>query len=163
MSPGVADGSARGQSGFAHLAGSVGWLLNSNDTPVPVGTGKASGTIVGDQTREFERQVDAFPLLDSVRRWVAPFDGTIRIAGGVKLADDAGTDEKADGVRVAVQHENSELWAQRIMPDDHAQYTPSGVDGSRCAAASALDGPVKCSVFCRSVSRGLSTLSSTTG
>ncbi|WP_051795109.1 polymorphic toxin-type HINT domain-containing protein [Kibdelosporangium aridum] len=114
--------------GFLDANGNPAYSANSKDTPVPIGTGGASGTIVGDQTREFERQVDAFPLLDSVRRWVAPFDGTVRIAGGVQLPDDAGSDEKADGVRVAVQHENSELWSQRIMPDDHAVHTPSGVD-----------------------------------
>ncbi|MBP2324772.1 RHS repeat-associated protein [Kibdelosporangium banguiense] len=114
--------------GYLDANGNPAYSANSKDTPVPIGTGGASGTIVGDQTREFERQVDAFPLLDSVRRWIAPYDGTIRIAGGVKLADNAGTDEKADGVRVAVQHENTELWSQRIMADDHAQYTPSGVD-----------------------------------
>ncbi|MBP2329516.1 RHS repeat-associated protein [Kibdelosporangium banguiense] len=114
--------------GYLDANGNPAYSANSKDTPVPIGTGGANGTIVGDQTREFERQVDAFPLLDSVRRWIAPYDGTIRIAGGVKLTDNAGTDEKADGVRVAVQHENTELWSQRIMPDDHAQYTPSGVD-----------------------------------
>jgi RHS repeat-associated protein len=127
---GLTDLVTNGSVLFGHLDanGNPAYSANSKDTPVPIGTGGASGTIVGDRTAEFERQVDAFPLLDSVRRWVAPFDGTVKIAGGVRLADNQGTDQAADGVRVAVQHENSELWAQRIMPNDHAQYTPSGVD-----------------------------------
>jgi RHS repeat-associated protein len=114
--------------GYLDANGNPAYSANSNDTPVPIGAGKASGTIVGDQTAEFERQVDAFPLLDSVRRWIAPYDGTVKIAGGVRLAQDAGTDQKADGVRVAVQHENAELWSQRIMSNDRNEYTPSGVD-----------------------------------
>jgi RHS repeat-associated protein len=127
---GLTDLVTNGSVLFGHLDanGNPAYSANSADTPVPIGTGGANGTIVGDQTAEFERQVDAFPLLDSVRRWVAPYDGTIRIAGGVKLADNIGADRAADGVRVAVQHENSELWSQRIMPDDRTQYTPSGVD-----------------------------------
>jgi RHS repeat-associated protein len=114
--------------GFLDANGNPAYSANSNDTPVPVGTGRASGTIVGDQTAEFERQVDAFPLLDSVRRWVAPYDGVVRIGGSVRLVQDPGADSAADGVRVAVQHEDTELWTQRIMPDDHAAHVPSGVD-----------------------------------
>jgi RHS repeat-associated protein len=127
---GLTDLVTNGSVLFGHLDanGNPAYSANSNDTPVPIGPGAANGVIVGDQTREFERQVDAFPLLDSVRRWIAPYDGTVKIAGGVRLAQDAGTDQKADGVRVAVQHENAELWSQRIMPNDRNEYTPSGVD-----------------------------------
>jgi RHS repeat-associated protein len=44
------------------------------------------------------------PPLDTVRRWVAPFDGTISIVAPVTL-----TGASADGVRVAVQHNGGEL------------------------------------------------------
>jgi RHS repeat-associated protein len=116
--------------GFLDANGNPSYSANSNDSGVPVGAGAASGTIVGDQTAEFERQVDAAPLLDSVRRWVAPYDGTVRVAGGVRLVQDpqqAGY-RRADGVRVTIQHEGSELWAQRIGPGDFSTFTPSGVD-----------------------------------
>jgi RHS repeat-associated protein len=114
--------------GFLDADGNPSYSANSNDTPVPIGDGTASGDIVGDQTAEFERQVDSFPLLDSVRRWVAPYDGVVAVTGGVRLVGDPGTDRTADGVRVAIQHENAELWARRIMPDDHAEHPPSDVD-----------------------------------
>ncbi|MFD1051101.1 hypothetical protein ACFQ1S_39005, partial [Kibdelosporangium lantanae] len=69
---GLTDLVTNGSVLFGHLDanGNPAYSANSNDTPVPIGTGGASGSIVGDQTAEFERQVDAFPLLDSVRRWV---------------------------------------------------------------------------------------------
>ncbi|MFD4635914.1 SpvB/TcaC N-terminal domain-containing protein [Lentzea sp. NPDC058436] len=125
---GLTDLVSNGSVLFGHLdaSGTPTYTANSKDTPVPIGTGRASGTVVGDQTAEFERQVDAFPLLDGVRRWIAPYDGEVRITGGVKLTGDA--DQKADGVRVAVQHENTELWSRRIMPGDRTEHVPSGVD-----------------------------------
>jgi RHS repeat-associated protein len=118
------------------------YSANSADTGVPVGAGTASGTIVGDQTAEFERQVNAFPLLDSVRRWVAPFDGTVRVDGTVRLVQDTSPERaqysKADGVRVTVQHQDSELWAQRIGPDTYTEFTPNGVNDIQVHKGEAL-------------------------
>ncbi|MFD6533447.1 SpvB/TcaC N-terminal domain-containing protein [Streptomyces sp. NPDC060184] len=108
------------------------YSADSGDTAVPVGSGATTGTIVGDQTAAFERAVDASPLMDSVRRWVAPYDGTVRIEGAARLVEDTGRQraeyEKADGVRVTVQYEDTELWEQRIGPDDYREFAPSGVD-----------------------------------
>ncbi|MFJ7416102.1 SpvB/TcaC N-terminal domain-containing protein [Streptomyces sp. NPDC098077] len=105
---------------------------DSADTEAPVGSGAATGTIVGDQTEAFERAVDNSPLMDSVRRWVAPYDGTVQIEGGVRLDKDTSPQrtqyEKADGVRVTIQHNDTELWAQRIGPDDHVEFAPTGVN-----------------------------------
>jgi RHS repeat-associated protein len=44
------------------------------------------------------------PPVDTVRRWVAPFDGTISIVAPVTL-----TGASADGVRVAIQHNGGEI------------------------------------------------------
>jgi len=118
---------------FGHLGpdGHPAYSANSLDTPVPVGTGGVSGPVVGDQTAEFERAVDASPLLDGVRRWIAPFDGTVRVDGRVRLVPDTSPERAAyraaDGVRVTIQHEDTELWTQRIGPDDHIEFAPTGV------------------------------------
>ena len=118
--------------GFLDANGNPAYTANSGDTPVPIGAGAASGTIVGDQTAEFERAVDASPLLDSVRRWVAPFDGTVRVDGRVRLVPDTSPERaaypKADGVRVTIQHRDTELWAQRIGPNDYFEFAPTGVE-----------------------------------
>ena len=98
------------------------FTANSNDTPVPIGrsTVNANG-MIPDYSARYEQLINENPLLDSVRRWVAPYDGTISISGGVQLVDT--TQERAtnnyttaDGVRVAIQHEASELWSARISP-----------------------------------------------
>ncbi|MEV8438665.1 SpvB/TcaC N-terminal domain-containing protein [Actinosynnema sp. NPDC051121] len=120
--------------------GKPSYTANSADTGVPVGSGSVSGTIVGDQTAEFERQVDRFPLLDSVRRWVAPHAGTVKVDGSVTLLEDPARADypKEDGVRVTIQHKGAELWAQRIGPDDHMAFTPSGVGSVTVAKGDAL-------------------------
>ncbi|MFI9816522.1 SpvB/TcaC N-terminal domain-containing protein [Saccharothrix variisporea] len=129
---------------FGHLDanGQPAYSADSGDTGVPVGTGTASGTIVGDQTAEFQRQVDTFPLLDGVRRWVAPFDGTVRVDGRVKLLQDTSPERQsyrsADGVRVTIQHQDTELWAQRIGPDDHIEFAPTGTDNIAVRKGEAL-------------------------
>jgi RHS repeat-associated protein len=104
----------------------------SADTPVPVRAGKVdTGGLFGDFAADRDRLVDSFPLLDTVRRWVAPYDGTVRIDGPVKL-DPAtrsarDTSRTADGVRVAIQLEDDELWSDRIEARDNADHTPDGV------------------------------------
>src|SRR5262249_34965568 len=52
----------------------------SSDTPVPLGTGQPIDTtgLFGDLSQDQQRLNDSFPLLDSVRRWVAPFDGVVK-------------------------------------------------------------------------------------
>src|SRR5262249_60110294 len=80
-----------------------------------------------------DRLIDSFPLLDTVRRWVAPFDGTVDVSGAVKLADDTAAaraaSTTADGVRVAIQLEDAELWSDQIGPHDNTGHPPPGVTG----------------------------------
>jgi hypothetical protein len=52
--------------GFLDANGSPSYSANSADARAPVGSGAVNGPVVGDQTAEFERQVHAHPLLDSV-------------------------------------------------------------------------------------------------
>ncbi|WP_436500390.1 SpvB/TcaC N-terminal domain-containing protein [Actinokineospora sp. HUAS TT18] len=118
--------------GRVDASGNPVYGANSQDTGVPIGPGAVSGTIVGDQTAEFERAVDASPLLDGVRRWVAPYDGNVKIDGRVRLVQDTSPERAehrtADGVRVTIQHEDTELWAQRIGPNDYFEFAPTGVN-----------------------------------
>ncbi|MFE2722757.1 SpvB/TcaC N-terminal domain-containing protein [Kitasatospora sp. NPDC059327] len=117
--------------GYLDANGQPAYSADSARTPVPVGGGAVTGEIVGDQSAQFNQQVDNSPLLDSVRRWVAPFDGNVRVDGRVQLTQDPSPARaaytKADGVRVTIQHKDAELWAQRIGPDDHTEFTPGNV------------------------------------
>ncbi|WP_449480079.1 SpvB/TcaC N-terminal domain-containing protein [Streptomyces avidinii] len=117
--------------GYLDANGQPAYSADSARTPVPIGGGAVTGQIVGDQTAQFNQQVDNSPLLDSVRRWVAPFDGNVRVDGPVQLTQDPSPARaaytKADGVRVTIQHKDAELWAQRIGPDDHGEFAPGNV------------------------------------
>ena len=105
----------------------------SGDTPVPVGSVPVdAGRLLGDFTADRERQTDSHPLVDTVRRWVAPFAGTVRVTGDVRLVADTGPERaaypKADGVRVAIQREGGELWSRQIGATDYTAHTPAEVD-----------------------------------
>lgn len=117
--------------GYLDADGQPAYSADSTRTPAPIGGGTVTGAIVGDQTAQFNQQVDNSPLLDTVRRWVAPYDGNVRVDGRVQLTQDPSPARaaytKADGVRVTIQHKDAELWAQRIGPDDHTEFTPGNV------------------------------------
>ncbi|MFB7513266.1 SpvB/TcaC N-terminal domain-containing protein [Streptomyces sp. NPDC056144] len=100
-------------------------------TPVPIGAGQVdTGKLLPDLDAERERRIDSSPLVDTVRRWTAPYDGIVRVTGTVALKKTTVQADFAhpDGVRVAVQHEDTELWTRRIEDGDHTAYTPEGVD-----------------------------------
>jgi hypothetical protein len=81
----------------------------------------------------------AFPLIDSIRRWVAPFTGTIDVTGPIALAQAADpTDTTADGVRVAIQLENSELFSLTIAPSDITTKQITGLTGISVTAGQRL-------------------------
>jgi hypothetical protein len=109
------------------------FTLDSQDTPVPIGSGAVDATdLIDDYTDIFEKRIDKYPLIDPVRRWVAPYNGYIRISGDVQLIEDTSpvraSYRTADGVRVAIQHNGSEVWSARIEADDYEPHTPVGVD-----------------------------------
>ncbi|MGW0803301.1 SpvB/TcaC N-terminal domain-containing protein [Nonomuraea sp. NPDC002799] len=102
----------------------------ASDTPVPIGDSEVDADgLLPDYAADRERREQSFPLVDTVRRWTAPFDGTVSVTGAVKLAEVEGelpAFADPDGVRVAVQHQDDELWSARVT--DHAEHAPQGVD-----------------------------------
>ncbi|HEX6686418.1 MAG TPA: SpvB/TcaC N-terminal domain-containing protein [Candidatus Limnocylindrales bacterium] len=104
----------------------------SGDTPVPITAGQLNPDgLFGSFAADRERLIDSIPLLDTVRRWEAPFSGTVRIEGGVTLAAETATaraaSRTADGVRVAIQREGTELWSDTIGPRDNTEHIPANV------------------------------------
>jgi RHS repeat-associated protein len=120
--------------GYLNAAGSPTFSANSFDTPVPIGGGaiETQDLLENPDAIEAERAKN-FPLLDTLRRWVAPYDGVVSINAPVRLIEDTSEERaqyanKADGVRVAIQLEGGELWSTTIGKDDYTQKTPVGVD-----------------------------------
>ncbi|GAA3535331.1 hypothetical protein GCM10022419_013630 [Nonomuraea rosea] len=102
----------------------------ASDTPVPIGNSEVDADgLLPDYAADRARREQSFPLVDTLRRWTAPFDGTVSVTGAVKLTVVEGelpAFADPDGVRVAVQHKDDELWSARIT--DHAEHAPQGVD-----------------------------------
>lgn len=124
-----------GQVLFNHLGadGVPTFTPNSNDTAVPIGGGAVdTDGLIENYEAIYQQQIDSSPLADTVRRWVAPFSGRVRVTGGVALVKDTSQAragyQTADGVRVAIQHDGAELWSSVINGDDYAVKTPSSVE-----------------------------------
>jgi Salmonella virulence plasmid 65kDa B protein/Insecticide toxin TcdB middle/N-terminal region len=98
-------------------------------SPTPLGPNSASpntaGLIAPPSSNQQTAAQSAFAVVDSVRRWVAPFTGTINVTGQVALTQTG--DSTADGVRAAVQLENSELFSVTIS--DPTDLTPKPITG----------------------------------
>ncbi len=109
---------------------------SSAGTPVPIDDGSLDlGSI--QELADFEQQQrDSSPLQDVVRRWVAPFTGTVTVSGAVTLSPDylnlspswssGSSTYTGDGVRVAVQYRGNELWSARLTTPGEST-TPSNV------------------------------------
>ncbi len=96
---------------------------DSGDTEVPLDqTGTLDPSIVPELNQGADLQADMFPRVDTVRRWVAPFAGDVSIEAPVSLAD---PQRSVDGVRVAIQHNASELWSADIPGGDGEVRTPT--------------------------------------
>lgn len=120
---------SQGRVWFNHLDenGVPTFSTTSQDTKQPVpGTAKVDRTVIRRFLDDVREQREDFPVQDTVRRWVAPWTGTIAIDAPVHVTGDS-----ADGVRVAVQHNDRELWSAVIPGGDHGTRVPEGVTGIR--------------------------------
>ncbi|WP_243374939.1 SpvB/TcaC N-terminal domain-containing protein [Geotalea sp. SG265] len=130
----VDEGTVYFNTGKPNGKGNIVFSANSNLTPSPIGLSSVNATgMLPDYKDRYEKMIDQGPLLDGVRRWVVPYDGTISITGGVHLVDSSLEQKNknyktADGVRVAVQKEGSELWSDTIKGNDFSVHTPTGLD-----------------------------------
>ncbi|HST46484.1 SpvB/TcaC N-terminal domain-containing protein [Jatrophihabitans sp.] len=108
------------------------FTTDSNDTPVPIGSGALdSSGLVQDYSAIKAQQDSNNPPVDVLRRWTAPYAGTVKVTGTVALIQDTSAARAAytgaDGVRVAIQKNTAELWSTSIGATDYTTKTPTGV------------------------------------
>ncbi|HSB85974.1 MAG TPA: SpvB/TcaC N-terminal domain-containing protein, partial [Ilumatobacteraceae bacterium] len=100
---------------------------DSSDTPVPIDDTGATVDLPQD-VQDIQDQLEAAnPLVDTVRRWTAPFSGRISINAPVTLNPLSGSSH--DGVRVAIQHDGNEIVAGNLLNTGSQAFTsPIGED-----------------------------------
>lgn len=98
---------------------------DSGATPLPIVTGAVNANgLVPDFSASTAQNAQRFPLVDAIRRWFAPYDGTVQITGAAQLR--AGSPQ-GDGVRVAIQLNDTELWSATIAAGDTTPKLPDNV------------------------------------
>ncbi len=122
---GLPDYVSGGNVWFNHLDGSgvPTFETGSGNTPVPIDDTPAT-TATPAQVTDIQQQLATQnPLVDTVRRWTAPFGGTVTIDAPVTLdpaSTAVGTD---DGVRVAIQHGGTEVVAANLLTKGSQAFT----------------------------------------
>ncbi|HNR90507.1 MAG TPA: SpvB/TcaC N-terminal domain-containing protein, partial [Spirochaetota bacterium] len=117
---------------FNHGADGSGKVVFRNHPPVSFGGGTADIREDDLGSRPYTKeQLDAkYNREDPIRMWQAPYSGTVRVSGPVRLVEKPGTPEAGeyvtnDGVRVSIQKGSSLLWSSAIEKDNHASLAPS--------------------------------------
>jgi RHS repeat-associated protein len=125
---GLPDFADQGTVYFDHLDanGNPYYEVNNADTAVPIDQGSIDTLIRADLSATAAQMRAQAPLQDVLRRWIAPYDGQVKIEGDVALLQPA-SGPTGDGVRVAIQAASSELWSATIDGGDYTPRTPTGV------------------------------------
>ena len=120
---GLPDYVSGGQVWFNHLDnnGNPTFEQGSGHTPVPIQDGTATTTLPQSVVDVQNKLRAANPLVDTVRRWTAPFAGTISIDAPVTLSQTGGV--SLDGVRVAMQQNGTELAAANLLTSGSQAFT----------------------------------------
>ncbi|MCU0508491.1 MAG: hypothetical protein MUC34_08820 [Anaerolineae bacterium] len=120
---GLPDYVSGGQVWFNRLDGSGVPLFEQGSANTLVPIEDASANIALPQgVQDIQAQLTAAnPLVDTLRRWTAPFGGTISIVAPVSLNPAVG--DSSDGVRVAIQHEATEIAAANLLGTGSQAFT----------------------------------------
>ena len=122
-SDGLPDFVSGGSVYFNHLVSGVpNFVLgDSASTPVPIAAGTPAAVTVPELVDTETQLAEQSPLVDTVRRWVAPYGGTISINAPVTLQPVGGS--SVDGVRVAIQHNAAEVVAGNLLTTGAQAFT----------------------------------------
>src|SRR5262249_11758925 len=94
---------------------------NSSATPVPVADAAATASTPADVQQLQTKLANDDPLVDTVRKWTAPFKGTISIDAPVTLSPLSGV--SSDGVRVAIQKNGGEVATANLLNNGSQAFT----------------------------------------
>ena len=96
------------------------FATGSTGTLVPLPADGGSPSVTVDRVAELQTNLEAqSPPIDTVKRWTAPYGGTILIAAPVTMT---GAGSK-DGVRVAIQHQDTEVASANLLAQSTSAFT----------------------------------------
>ena len=113
---------------FNRLVDGIPTFGGTSPTPISPGASLDATGMITDPEEYRSDMERYYHLIDPIRKWVAPYSGTISITGDVALVNTPPSDYRgADGVRAAIQHNSSEIWSEVI--DNPADTTPRPITG----------------------------------
>ena len=111
-------------------------------SPTPLTPGAASDTsgMVQDPEAGKADMEAEYHLVDPLRRWVAPYTGKVSTTGPYHLLSaPPATYTTADGVRLSIQQNDTELWSDTISdPADTSSKAITGLDAVNVTAGDRL-------------------------
>src|SRR5439155_11408502 len=111
---------------------------DTSPTPLKTGTSNSSGMVYPIPQDVLDEMQRVYHLVDPVRRWTAPYNGSVNITGQVRLLAAAPTSySAADGVRISIQKNGTELWSATIS--NPADLTPRAITGLASVSVSKGD------------------------
>lgn len=123
---------------FNHLQGGIPTFDDTSPTPLEAGTTSTAGMVDPIPQDVLDQMQRVYHLVDPIRRWTAPYDGSVNIAGQAHLLAAPPTSySAADGVRVSVQKNGTELWSTTIS--NPADLTPRSITGLSSVSVSRGD------------------------
>ncbi|HYV18681.1 MAG TPA: SpvB/TcaC N-terminal domain-containing protein [Verrucomicrobiae bacterium] len=141
-SDGLPDFVRGGKVYFNHLENVSGQLLPtfedvSTRTRVPIDPGAAAAPQL-QQLQDLEAQEKArSPLVDTVRRFTAPWSGHVSITGDVTLSPAVVPGGSSDGVRAAIETAGAALWSDTLTSPAETK-SPTGVANLAVAKGQAI-------------------------
>ncbi|MCP4376494.1 MAG: hypothetical protein GY794_10020 [bacterium] len=98
-------------------------LADSGDTPVPLPSTVRESVSLPQLTDLQSNLTEQSPLVDTVRRWQAPYTGTVSIDSTVTLSPHGSLGPVNDGARVAIQHNNVEIHSEVLDEDGESTFS----------------------------------------
>lgn len=106
---------------------------SSADTPNPIYYLRDADTsAMAEDSLQTDTLIMTSPLIDVVRVWEAPRDGTVDISGFSQLMEQGETSGTADGVALSIEMHGDTLMSQVIAASDH-QYHDFAIDSLQVA------------------------------
>src|SRR5262249_37415247 len=137
---GLVDFVMNGAVYFNTLVNGVPTFGSTSPTPLSPGASSDTSGMVQDPEAGKAEMEAQYRLVDPLRRWAAPYTGKVAISGPYPLLSaPPASYTTADGVRLSIQHNQTEIWSTTIDdPTDTSAKDIQGLDAVNVTAGDRL-------------------------